>query len=312
MKKRIRKMKNAGWGSPATDTTFLGTSPIENALPVQTFSDGKFTMSHGPGIVNGIVPFPGYLNNPKFPFGSIFPKVAGVYSWMQGDSEENFVKNKDTQSATWKYLTKPITYTLNRHGYRAPEWEDIDWKNSVVLFGDSCTYGVGVSDEETIGFQLAQLLGRPVINLGVGGGSNTLMIHNATHLLEYFPTPYAVANIWSTTNRFRFFTEFHTYDAGAWDQNAVKVSEHTNVGKLWELTFADPTHELGLAFYEGKIAKAIWQDRTKYASLSFFGNSAHYTRSDEYFVIDNKARDLIHPGEESCREVAQFLYGKFK
>jgi|TARA_B110000208_G_C11711903_1_gene409630 hypothetical protein len=312
MKKRIRKMKNAGWGSPATDTTFLGPSPIENALPVQTFSDGKFTMSHGPGIVNGIVPFPGYLNNPKFPFGSIFPKVAGVYSWMQGDSEENFVKNKDTQSATWKYLTKPITYTLNRHGYRAPEWEDIDWKNSVVLFGDSCTYGVGVSDEETIGFQLAQLLGRPVINLGVGGGSNTLMIHNATHLLEYFPTPYAVANIWSTTNRFRFFTEFHTYDAGAWDQNAVKVSEHTNVGKLWELTFADPTHELGLAFYEGKIAKAIWQDRTKYASLSFFGNSAHYTRSDEYFVIDNKARDLIHPGEESCREVAQFLYGKFK
>jgi hypothetical protein len=308
MKKKRNNMKNAGWGSLAIDTTLLNVSPIENELPVRKFSDGQYNMPES----DSIVPFPGYLNNPKFPFGSIFPKVAGVYSWMQGDSEENFVKHKRRQPSTWKYLTKPVTYTLNRHGYRAPEWETIDWKNSVVLFGDSCTYGIGVSDEETIGFQLAQLLDRPVINLGIGGGSNTLMIHNATHLLEYFPTPYAVANIWSTANRLRFFTEHHPYDAGAWDQTISKVSEHTDVSKLWELTFADPTHELGLSFYEGKIAKAIWQDKTKYASLSFFGDSAYYTRSDAFFPIDNRARDLIHPGEESCRQVAKFLHGKFK
>lgn len=281
---------------------------INNELPARTFVDGKYNLEPGPGVIS----FPGYLNNSKFPLGSIHPHAAGIYNWMAGDSEENFAKYKKTQSSNWKYLTTPVAYTLNKHGYRAPEWDQIDWKNAVVLFGDSCTYGIGISDEETIGFQLEQLLGRPVINLGIGGGSNALMIQTATNLLEYFPTPYAVANIWSTTNRFRFFSEFNTYDSGPWDKNAVDVSKHVNVSKLWELTFADPTHELALSFYEGRIGKTIWQDRTKYASVSFFADTAHYTRSDSWFRIDNNARDLIHPGKESCKHVAQFLYEKFK
>lgn len=310
MKKNFKnKTKNTARPKPTPNdsNSLINTGPIEGPS-VREFDDGKFNLPFGPGVNL----FPSYLNNSKFPFGTIFPDIGGVYYWMQGDNTENFKKNKRKQKSNWKYLTKPVTYTLNQHGFRAPEWDQIDWKNSVVLFGDSCTYGIGISDDETIGFQLEQLLGRPVINLGIGGGSNALMIQNATNLLEYFPTPYAVANIWSTTNRFKFFTEQCTYDTGPWNKSSVHVSKHVDVTKLWQLTFADPTHELALSFYEGRIGKAIWQDRTKYASLSFFGDTAHYTRSDNFFKIDNQARDLIHPGEESCKRVAQFLYEKFK
>ena len=229
---------------------------------------------------------------------------------MQGDNEELFEHNKTKVGNDWKYLKAKVTYTINSDGYRAPEWDNIDWKNSVVLFGDSCTYGVGISDEDTISSQLEKLLGRPVINLGVGGGSNMLMIHNATHLLEHFGIPYAVANIWSTPNRFRFFTEDSCYNAGPWI--AEQISKHTDVNKLWESIFADPVHEKGLSFYEGKIARAIWKDKTKYSSISFFEDTAYYTRSDAYFQIDNAARDLIHPGTFICKDVAKFLYGKFK
>ena len=225
MKKKSKdKIKNAGWNS---STVYLNTEEsIDQQLPVKFIDDGQYNLPHG------ATKFPGYLNNPKFPFGVIYPNTAGVYNWMQGDNAEGFKRNKKIQKSDWKYLTKKVTYTVNSHGYRAPEWEQIDWKNSVVLFGDSCTYGIGVSDDETIGYQLEKLLGRPVINLGVGGGSNSLMIQQATHLLKYFTAPYAVANIWSTTNRFRFFTEFHPYDAGSWDKNDGKGSKNTNVSKL--------------------------------------------------------------------------------
>ena len=141
------------WPKPAPNDSPI-TRPTEGPS-VRDFVDGKFNLPFG----SGVNLFPSYLNNPKFPFGTIFPDTGGVYYWMQGDTEETFEKNKVTQSSKWKYLTKPVTYTLNQHGFRAPEWDQIDWKNSVVLFGDSCTYGVGISDDETIGFQLEQLLG---------------------------------------------------------------------------------------------------------------------------------------------------------
>jgi hypothetical protein len=273
-----------------------------------SFDDGKFNIEYL------LTPFPGYIKNPKNPFTTVFPRQAGIYNWMLSDDEENLKENLKTMPLDWKYRSKPVTYTLNSDGYRAPEWDQIDWKNSIILFGCSCTYGQGVSDEETIHYQLEKLVGRPVINLGVCAGSNNLMIQNAISLLENYPTPYAVANIWSCTDRFRFFMDDSYVDLGSWTKFNKTLGYKTlcDIDELWKQMFVDPTHELVLAYYEGQIGKWLWQDRAKYASLSFFDHTAHYTRSDAHFEIDNQARDLIHPGEDNFKQVAEFLAEKFK
>jgi hypothetical protein len=259
---------------------------------------------------------PNHVNNPKIPFSLIYPKMSGVFNWMMGDNEENLARNLLKAPLDWKYRNKTVTYTINAHGYRAPEWDQIDWKNSIVLFGCSCTYGVGVSDEETIHYHLEKLTGRPVINLGVPSGSNSLMIQNAVNLLEYFPIPYAVANIWSCTDRFRFFTGQSYIELGAWTNSSIPdktiPDSLCNVYELWKQTFIDPIHEAVLAHYEGQIGKCLWQDKTKYTSLSFFPQTVKYTKADKFFTIDGLARDLIHPSENDFNQVAEYLAEKFK
>ena len=34
-----------------------------------------------------------------------------------------------------KPFDNSVHYKLNKDGYRCPEWEDIDWPNSHILFG---------------------------------------------------------------------------------------------------------------------------------------------------------------------------------
>jgi len=261
---------------------------------------------------------PNYINNPNIPFSLIPPRMAGVFNWMNTDDEESFAKNLLKAPIDWPYRNKTVTYTINTHGYRAPEWDQIDWKNSIVLFGCSCTYGVGVSDEETIHYHLEKLTGRPVINLGVPGGSNSLMIQNAVNLLEYFPIPYAVANIWSSTNRFRFFTGQSYIELGPWTlsftyQSLTKFTKSLcNVNELWKQTFIDPIHEAVLSHYEGRIGKCLWQDKTKYTSLSFFPKTAKYINADKFYLSDRLARDLRHPSENNFKQVAEYLAEKFK
>ena len=256
--------------------------------------------------------FPNYLNNSNTPFIPIYPKRAGKFEWMQGDSLDNFNINKNKAGKNWKYLTKQVTYTVNSSGYRAPEWDQIDWKNSIVLFGCSCTYGTGISDDETIAYHLEKLSGRPVINLGVPSGSNDLIIQHGISLLDYFEAPYAVANIWSTSDRFRFFRNDSDYNVGPWDHKPNKQHPTVNINKLWELTYRDPCHEAGLAYYGGRTGHWLWNGRSKYSSISFFPDTTYFTKSERHFAIDNGARDLMHPGEGNSIEVANYLHERFK
>lgn len=265
---------------------------------------------------------PKYINDPEKPFWGIYPMEYNSILepekilWMQGDDEKTLEKNKSRTSSSWKYRTKKVTYTINSSGYRAPEWNQIDWKNSIVLFGCSCTYGIGVSDDETIAYHLEKLSGRPVINLGVGGGSNNLIIQNNINLLELCDTPYAVVNIWTTSDRMNIFSKHGTYNSGPWDtlksRTRSAFDNIVDVSRLWRLTYTEPYHKVGLTYYNGKVGKYLWKDRSKYSSISFFPDTAYYTDSEKHFVIDNGARDLIHPGEENFKDVANYLHERFK
>ena len=95
------------------------------------------------------------------------------------DSNELYQTNLKAKSKDWEYRHKSVKYTLNKHSYRTEQFADIDWANSVVIFGCSAVFGVGVDDADTISSQLSTLMNCPVINMGVGGSSITYALHNS-------------------------------------------------------------------------------------------------------------------------------------
>lgn len=271
----------------------------------QTFEDNKFSETPPP------ISFAGYLNNKDHPFTycpSLTHNINGVISnkFSLSDGPIEFEKNLKVMPEDWHYRNKKIVYNVNSSGYRTYEWKNIDWKSSIVIFGCSNTFGTGLAEDETISHCLENLTNRQVINLGFPSGSNELIIQNSTSLIENFDTPYAVVINWSTPDRFRHFTRQKYIDVGPWNIDRNKNTPDY-IHELFKYHILDEFNLQARNFYLGRIASAIWKNRCKYISFSYFGISAHYTRADAFFEIDNKARDCIHPGVDNSREVAEYI-----
>lgn len=249
------------------------------------------------------IPLPDYVLEHKFLKASILThwdkskpgRLKYFNKFSSSDSLELFNSNLKTQSADWHYRTKEITYKSNANGYRADEWDTIDWKSTVVVFGCSCTVGVGLAEDETVTEQLSTMLNRPVVNMGVSASSMQFSFINSTLLSKHFPTPYAVVNIWTNIDRFTIFKKQLIDHAGPWDDTAM-YKEYAN----------NQYHSMTEARYIANASREMWKDRCKYYSASFFDQTAHYTESD-WVSIDNQARDLIHPGRNSAKQMAELI-----
>ena len=67
----------------------------------------------------------------------------------------------------YEYKDKTLNYTINRiQGYRAKEFTDIDWSNSVLFFGCSWVFGVGI-DDPILTDIFTQQTGLDAVNLGM-------------------------------------------------------------------------------------------------------------------------------------------------
>ncbi|MAI37786.1 MAG: hypothetical protein CBB67_005800 [Alteromonadaceae bacterium TMED7] len=137
----------------------------------------------------------------KLLHGNVLTFENNSPKWMATDNPENWENSKFDAAWRKKWLHEDISYNLNSEGYRTKERDEIDWGNSVVVIGDSCTLGIGVPERMTVSDQLSKRINKPVINLGVAGSSNLFMMYNAAKLIENF-TPYAVVVVWSTAERF--------------------------------------------------------------------------------------------------------------
>lgn len=288
-----------------------------NWNPITTFNDGKFNwITHSDNAV-----LPGYVNDTDHPFTYCYslthvdPTTGNPDTgFCIGDDPKLFQKNLLKMPSSWKYRTKKVEYKVNASGYRTKEWKDIDWKNSVVIFGCSMTFGTGLNEDETISYHLEKKLGRPVINLGYPSGSNNLILNNSAACIENFEIPWGVVINWSTTDRFRFYEKMGYIDTGPWlnPNNKPVMSENVNVSDLWLNFYYNPANEKTTSFYLSRAAKAMWEGRTKYCTISYFEDSAHVTRSDQVFLINpnDRARDVIHPGEGDSIKVAEYLSKK--
>ena len=280
-----------------------------NALePLISLDDGNFNLTRPP------IKFPVYAwNKERFPFifnRSLFFDAVKNFptdKFVPSDNPQKFSKNLLKQPSDWKYRTKSITYNVNSSGYRTKEWEDIDWKNSIVIFGCSCVYGVGVAEDENISYFLEQNTNVPVINMGFPGGSNDHILENIVNLLEFVGPDNIPKNIiigWTTSDRFLYYAENQTYDVGPWALN--------NTDKMQEMyvsMYENPYNEMFRAHSIARTARQLLKGKTNLIEFSFFPTSVHYMRMKlpPFPMMHDKARDLLHPGETVCKEVADTL-----
>ena len=128
------------------------------------------------------------------------------------DSIEHFEINKERLPEYWRFRKDTVGYEFNSEGFRTTEFDKVDWKNSYVILGCSYVFGIGVPQQETIGHYIEQQLGKPVINLGVGGASITAIYNNLVKLLTDFGNPKGVIILWTWPHRKTNIISYNVYE----------------------------------------------------------------------------------------------------
>ena len=107
----------------------------------------------------------------------------GNFDWEGTDDKKQYKISKKIHGNI-PPVSNNVTYTLNRYGYRCPEFNKIDWTNSIVTLGCSHTLGIGINNDETYSNLLQESLNIPVINLGQGGTDLWYQIYNAIEVMK--------------------------------------------------------------------------------------------------------------------------------
>ena len=243
------------------------------------------------------------------------PNESNIIYFTGTDTDVLFNENLKTMPQDWHYRTKEVSYKLNSCGYRTKEWKDIDWKNSIVLFGCSYVFGVGVAEDETVAYHLEQLTGKTVVNIGYGGGSNDLSLINCANMINNFDYPLAIAFNWTYMDRFMYFVGKNMFQPiGSWaiqKQGLFSKFHHNIVSSLYENMTKNLNHACKINYNYKLILQNMLKDKTQMIDFTYLDHCADVFKCDIVQII-NDARDLKHPGVSSTINTAKYIYGKLK
>lgn len=239
---------------------------------------------------NVIKPIPESIKSGEFlPIDSFITR-----EFSGADTEILYQENLKTKPQDWYYRNNPVTYTVNERGYRTLPFDKIDWKESVVIFGCSTVFGVGVDDTDTISSCLSKLINRPVINLGVGASSITYSLHNSIILSSNYPTPAAVVQLWTLYDRTVYYYRDKVKNHGPWN-----IVPNNYMDKWTE----EASHAQAHAVFASMISKQLWKN-TRYYEASYFLETAECLGCDQLTILD-KARDDMHFGPKTSMATAE-------
>jgi len=251
-----------------------------------------------------------------------------VYGSFTGtDNMDKLNESLKKMPDDWVYRNLKVKIKRNKYGYRAEEFENVDWTRSIVLFGCSNTYGVGLSDEHTIGEQITQMTGIPTVNLATPGSSPLFNVHNAMMLRESYPAPLAVVYVWPENARTIFQHKGkHRIHSGPWMTKEIKTEDHIPHAECylsWLKIEEAPRLQGSLLQLQ---ARQLWYGTsTKVIECSFMPQlpGVHTVGIDKDWeekaskgiivkgFID-RARDLTHPGIESAKNAAEVIVSNLK
>lgn len=231
------------------------------------------------------------------------------------DSKERFIESCKKEPHDWIYRNRKIKYTVNSEGYRTDEFDHIDWKNSIVMFGCSHVFGTGNDDADTIPNLLEHYCGIPVINMGINGASNMMMLHNSLMLSRKYPTPKKIIYMWTSLIRNSIYGYNHM---SSYTFGYSKGTDYEVIKKVFnryheELDQPDHIvdHTLTSNFLYINLIREIWNQRCPIYECSMFENTAKSLQCDYYSgYTDDYARDCIHVGFKSNHKIAKEISQK--
>lgn len=231
--------------------------------------------------------------------------------FLSSDSRELYTRNLRSQPRDWYWRINRITYTMNSQYYRAPEWDQISWNRSNLIFGCSMVFGLGVGDQHT----LAQNLGPDWINLGYTGASSELLMINTIKLLAEPIKPLRVVYVWPTADRFILLhpQPIKPSNLGVWDVQGREPHKR----QLWDLlTQHWPQHlNQKLPLYRAAV-DLMWAARAVPVSHFSWDHTVTDLDPDNIKYVDFNtdqtltARDTMHPGPASIRAAAEQILSK--
>lgn len=148
----------------------------------------------------------------------VYPQNYFDRHWFSPDSRENYEKLLKIKPDDWIYRNKSVEYHWNELGYRSPSFENINWEESILLFGDSQMLGVGLDESECLRTLIAQQTKKQVVSLAVSGSSALFHWANSIKLKKWLGdiNPLAIIIMWPTWERF-FLGEYNSIThVGAW------------------------------------------------------------------------------------------------
>jgi len=254
---------------------------------------------------------------------NVYGKFTGTDSWSKFD------ESLKTAPQDWTYRSLNVKIKKNKFGYRTEEFENVSWPHSIVLFGCSNVYGVGLSDEHTIAEQITRKTGIPVINLATPGTSPIFNVHNSMMLREKYPTPLAVVYVWPDIYRnFVHGKDSKRFHAGSWrlfkNVEDVELQAYKKYYEAWlQIEQAPKLQGLLLQLQ----ARQLWYGTsTKVFECSFTPDlpgvvslnlpcsqevkNKIATLRNNYFM--DFARDCIHPGIVSAENAADIIINNLK
>lgn len=226
-------------------------------------------------------------------FLCISEQAHETFSFLDDDNEKSFNKHCKEFGKDWYYYNKQISYKYNEKGFREKSFTNVDWKNSVVMFGCSYVEGIGNAVEDTIPSILENILGIPVINLGISGSSIDIACINSLRLYKHYPKPKAVIQHWTFPYRYANFEET------AWQTIRPSSKNYHLLG--WNIRNK----------YYREADKELWKNN----NTIYYDTTMFYDTAEEYgcnFTVPfDKARDNIHPGVKSntlsAETIAEYL-----
>jgi len=214
-----------------------------------------------------------------------------VWLW---DPPENLAKHKSNirkLGKKWTYRKKDISYKFNSHGFRTREFSEIDWKNSIVVIGDSKVFGTGLAEEDTICSKIEQLSGIYTVNLGISGSAIDTAMFNSITLYNNFPKPKALVHIWTSLAR---YTNFNINGS----VNSVLPRYNSYYSNMdW----------ISRSKLYMQVERSIWKNTVPRYEGSFFTDTQEAFDSIHKLKIIDYARDLEHPGIESIDVAAKHI-----
>lgn len=248
--------------------------------------------------------------------------TKGIWNFIDPDTYELLVKNLKEKPENWSYRNKSITYTLNSDGYRCQEFNTIDWKNSIVMFGCSHVFGAGNDDKETIPSFLESNFNLPVINMGINGSSIMTSLHNSLILSKKYGSPKLIIYMWTSLIRNSIyghdFMDTLTFgypqgkDYEGTIQNPSEKLYNTFVGSSIN-SEQILTNTLTTNFLYVNIIRNLWANKCPIYECSLFKNTAKSLQCNYYLGYNNDyARDDIHYGFLSNKKIATDIYKDIK